>query len=346
MARLASQEKLGFYPTPPVVVQAIKRMLNPSPKARIIDTCCGEGDALWQIAQGTDCITYGVELDKPRYLKAKQKLHHVLWCDALHEFICTRDAFSLLFLNPPYDTTDVSEEEKAERVEMQFLRKHFSLLQNGGVLVFVIPFRVATQAIRFLHTKCRELYIFRFPEDEYWVFKQVVIIAVKGKPNGKQIAESTALLSRLTDLTSYTAFEVLDDITEAELEIELPAPSGGEIMFKSVRLDPDEAALKVKNSPLWKQVKAELFRKKSLSSVHPLMPLREGHLAMLLASGLMNGEVHGRDGRLIIKGSVKKEKVKTDEYEGDSVKTIIRDKYKIQVRAIRFEPEPEIVTIA
>jgi len=114
MARLASQEKMGYYPTPPEVVEQLRRVLTIPQGARLIDTCCGEGDALARIAEGTGAVTYGCELDRERYIKAKQKLNYILWSDSLNELICSKDSFDLLFLNPPMTTTTGMRKRKAK----------------------------------------------------------------------------------------------------------------------------------------------------------------------------------------------------------------------------------------
>ncbi|MBW1953775.1 MAG: class I SAM-dependent methyltransferase, partial [Deltaproteobacteria bacterium] len=43
MARLASQAKMGYYPTPPGVVEHVKTgLVLPGPGLyRLLDTCCG-----------------------------------------------------------------------------------------------------------------------------------------------------------------------------------------------------------------------------------------------------------------------------------------------------------------
>ena len=48
MARLASQAKLGYYPTPPGIVAHLKQALALSGPGtyRCLDSCCGEGEAL------------------------------------------------------------------------------------------------------------------------------------------------------------------------------------------------------------------------------------------------------------------------------------------------------------
>lgn len=67
MARIASQAKMGYYPTPPPVVEHIKSALSLSSLGpfRFLDTCCGEGEALRLLAAGFGPAveTYGVELD-------------------------------------------------------------------------------------------------------------------------------------------------------------------------------------------------------------------------------------------------------------------------------------------
>ena len=49
--RLAAQAKMGYYPTPPMVVSLITGILvrNGPDKIRILDPCAGEGHALNEI---------------------------------------------------------------------------------------------------------------------------------------------------------------------------------------------------------------------------------------------------------------------------------------------------------
>ena len=83
--RLAAQAKGGFYPTPPRVVDLIADLIN-TPSGyynrgrntlRILDPCCGAGEALAQLAQRLDrpnaipIQTYGVELHRDRAQEAE-----------------------------------------------------------------------------------------------------------------------------------------------------------------------------------------------------------------------------------------------------------------------------------
>ena len=134
MARLASQAKLGYYPTPPGIVEHVKKAIALAEPGtyRCMDTCCGEGEALAQLTNGLGnqesiIETYGVELDEGRYQVATQKLDKVLWGDALNEITVSSKAFSLLWLNPPYDWDD------SRRLEAQFPRSAFALPGASGL---------------------------------------------------------------------------------------------------------------------------------------------------------------------------------------------------------------------
>ena len=66
-----------------------------------------------------------------------------------------------------------------------------------------------------------------------------------------------------------------------------------------------QAATVVRKSPLWQELRTATAAK-SFNDLRPLAPLRQGHLAMLLAGGFMNGEVCANGRHLVIKGSVRK----------------------------------------
>lgn len=75
------------------------------------------------------------------------------------------------------------------------------------------------------------------------------------------------------------------------------------------------------------------------------MPLRHGHLAQLLACGMMNGVVFDRDDRnpLLVKGITKKIVETRVEHENGKEKIIERDKIVITINAIN--QRGELITI-
>jgi len=350
MARLASQMKMGFYPTPVEVVEQIKSMLKIAPGARLIDTCCGEGEALKIIADGNKVETYGVELDRERFLKAREVLDHVLWADAVNEFVCSKGVFGLLWLNPPYDTQEGGYEQEKARLEVEFLSDHWRYLQDGGVLVYIVPFMILKKVASFFQRRCKNLAVLSFPYNYYWNFKQVVVMCTKGRPKKDEAARNMEVFQAAIGTGENLAPDKLPTTADAGAdaglvyEVQAVREEDDDFTFRSFRLDPDEGLERLKTSPVWDKAQKYVFPTE-MTSIRPLTPLREGHLAMLLASGMMNGEVIGENGqRLIVKGSVKNVSHETREETETMVKTIQTTRHEITVRVICFDPL-EIVTI-
>ncbi|MBC7106444.1 MAG: class I SAM-dependent methyltransferase, partial [Firmicutes bacterium] len=118
--RLAGQAKAGYYPTPAVVVDRLKHILKfPEEPFAALDPCCGEGDALALLLEGTGGRGYGVELDLSRAKRAREKLHRAV-PGAFELAKVPARAFSLLFLNPPYAWEVGGQGEKQQRKELLF----------------------------------------------------------------------------------------------------------------------------------------------------------------------------------------------------------------------------------
>jgi len=341
MARLASQEKMGYYPTPINVVEDLKKIINIQPKARLLDTCCGEGQALSIIAKGTETETFGVELDRQRSKKAQEVLQQIVWGDALYEFRASKKAFGLLWLNPPYDNVEVDLEQKIERLEKQFLSKHWDYLQDRGVLVYIIPFDVLKKVASFFYRRCTNLNVLSFPWSDYQKFKQIVLLCAKPKsgqrPGHDEVKKNIELLESVCRNEFSEVPENLDNTDEAvEAGIRYHVPAAAEIdnfYFWSRRFNPDQAIKQVKMSAVRNRVVKIVLPVTTTNKVQTLAPLREGHIAMLLASGMMNGEIIGDDNKkLIVKGSAKKIKQKTTEENDSTEKYIEIDRYQIGLK--------------
>ncbi|MBM9514258.1 DUF6094 domain-containing protein [Desulfogranum marinum] len=57
MARLASQAKAGFYPTPDTVCDLLIQKIEFADGARCCDPCCGEGKTLSRLTQSAATMT-------------------------------------------------------------------------------------------------------------------------------------------------------------------------------------------------------------------------------------------------------------------------------------------------
>jgi SAM-dependent methyltransferase len=76
--RIEGQKKMGFYPTPDSVVELARSYLDFGDAAfNVLDPCCGKGNALSDLIQGTKGLGYGVEINEKFVPVAKQKLFKV-----------------------------------------------------------------------------------------------------------------------------------------------------------------------------------------------------------------------------------------------------------------------------
>ena len=144
----------------------------------LLDPCCGCGKALRQIAQGNNCYAYGVELDESRAEEAQTRLHRVGFGSFFYSRI-SREAFHLLFLNPPYLSV-LNESGGKSRHEKRFLIESFPALAYGGLLIYVIPYyRLTPDICRVLVDNFSDLTVWRFSDAEFKKFKQVAVFGVR-----------------------------------------------------------------------------------------------------------------------------------------------------------------------
>ena len=195
--RLAAQAKGGFYPTPPRVVDLVSQLLygargrqRSADTLRILDPCCGSGDALAQFAgllrdrSTVPVETCGVELHRDRAEQAAHVLDRALACDLFATSIAN-NAFGVLFLNPPYDF-----DSEDKRTEHAFLMHTTRYLTEGGLLLFIVPKQRLSVSARYLSSHYRDIRCWAFPSPEREVFDQVVLIGRrKSEPSPDAYAE-------------------------------------------------------------------------------------------------------------------------------------------------------------
>ncbi|KAA0257548.1 class I SAM-dependent methyltransferase [Deferribacter autotrophicus] len=343
MARLESQKKMGYYPTPKEVVEQIRELLSFSAGARCLDTCCGTGEALATLTKNAPVRTYGVELDKERAITARQKLYKVLNCDALYETRITNNAFDLLFLNPPYDwDVKENETENSEKTEKKFLQFHLRYLNTKGVIIYVIPFLSLKYTYRFF-LRMKNLRVLAFPEELYKQFKQIVIIGKSTPFADKELINNNRnMLKNIINMVdSERAYETLwttESILTSDYRplYEVEANTVELKTFSSTRIDPEDAIEQLKNSVVYTEFN-KLTKIQKVEEIRPLAMLRNGHLAMLLASGIMNGRLKNNKYDLIVKGSIKSYMEKTDsDYDEEKASLVEKSvkKYQIVVRSL------------
>jgi SAM-dependent methyltransferase len=330
--RLMARIKMAYYPTPVSVVERIKTFIRFTDGCTILDPCCGEGNALAKLAEGTNAKTFGIEIDGHRAEGAKTKLHFVLKC-GYEQTRISNSCFSCLFLNPPYDWE--TEDEGNERKEKVFLKETMKYLKPKGLLVYIIPqSRLDKGIAKILAYRFENFLTFKFPVEEYEAFKQIVLFAVKKKENG--IDEEA-----LAKLIQVPSIELKEIPSKEEPVYELP--SSKEIpLFRSTVIDEEELEKEVAQSPLWEKFK-ELARVEEQKLENPPLPLHTGHLGLLLANGCLDGIVGKGQDMHIVKGKVEKIVNKYTELKGEVVEERELEQYKVSIKILK--QDGEIITL-
>lgn len=330
MARLASIANAGFFATPPEMTDHIRTYLTAPHGGRALDPCAGEGIALGSLAASLHLEPYANELNQERAKHAAAHITQV--CDTLHQLPrrelphrdtttpnrviegdfrvmnTAKDGYNLLYLNPPYDSGG---EDGDKRLEFTFLKKASYWLQPGGVLVFLVPMTalLTKDMVSYLSSTYDRMLVTRFPQPDYDRFHQVVIFGVR-RP--KQIMPDMDFVTQLTQ----AAFDTISDLSawpygilmpQTQPIYELPRlrkPTGH--LFRSLFIEPDAADEEAKSlGAATTAIYARHLHPQTdnMAGFRPLMPLKVGHLAGLLAAGFLDNQViENDDQRLLIKG--------------------------------------------
>jgi len=333
-----------IFPTPESVTPLVAKYLTRGSEGliRILDPCAGTGAALRQIGDGLHAETFGIEVDLERGNLAKETLTRCLVTDYRNTRI-SHGAFSLLWLNPPYDWAARSSDiERSERYERTFLRDCVCYLCPGGILVYLIPQnRLDSRIARMLSYRFQEIMVYRFPEEAHKSYRQLVILGIlKRKP-----ASDEAVAEHLKNCGPQNiAIPSIPIDPPRVYEVPL-SPGKSDFLFRSTQIDPDDLYDEILRHGLFDRLRTMTMPLRLCEKIRPIMPLRHGHLAQILACGLMNGTVWDKEKRnpLIIKGITTKEVKQSVEIEGDCERHIETDVIKITIRA--FNREGDLLTI-
>lgn len=175
--------KNGYYPTDePTLERALNALMPSDGPMCILDPCAGEGVAIAEAAYalGRDqAKAFAVEFDAERARHARGLVDHCLHADLMDTMV-SKQSFGLLWLNPPYGdlSKDVNgnigyQGQGRARLEKLFYQRSLSLLQYGGMLVFIVPgYVLDAELVGWLTRHYTDLRIYRAVETQ---FKQVVI---------------------------------------------------------------------------------------------------------------------------------------------------------------------------
>ena len=298
LGRLMNRVRMGYQPTDPAHVDLLRRaVVFPPEPINLIDPCCGEGEALARFADGANAVTYGVEIDDLRGERARHRLHRVGFGSFFYSRV-SAGAFQGLFLNPPY--LSVRTEYGSRRQEKAFLADSLRLLQEGGLLIYIIPYyRVTPDICRVLCENFDNLRVHRFMDQEFKRFRQVVFLGTK-IPRREAFRTAERLCAYMLSPQNIPA---LDQLPEGAYT--LPSAAKPVEQFAGAQFNVWELAEQLKRS----KSLSHLFEDRTLDmrERRPLLPMNLSQIGLIGASGLMNGLVEC-DTPHVIKGRIVKEK--------------------------------------
>lgn len=307
MARIESQVRLGYYPTPDKTLALVCSALRPAAATpedggkglQLLDPCAGTGAALTRISAslrqqtGSPVVARAIELESARARECREVIPETLNCSCF-DASCSKEATSLLLLNPPYDWDHQASDHRAQRLEKSFYQATLDYLAPEGVLVFIIPIAVAQDVhlAKSLSYRFLNLRIFKLPEGEFERFSQVVIFGVR---------------RRHDTYTEGGAREVVEMVNNAEgldkaagsFQYDVPAVKAPTV-FRDFHPSVADMEKELPGSPLLTELGRVLAPPESVAGLHPMMPLSVGHLATLLTAGVINGLIANGAGELIV----------------------------------------------
>lgn len=326
--RLAAQMRGGFYPAHEEAIALAASFLCPSAQGSftILDPCAGEGAAIRQLGDLLGCplaTTYAIELDDSRAeaLHATLAGANVLAPASFFGCRASGGGFSFIWLNPPFDQS-----YGGHRVEEQFLRTATDWLMPSGVMALVCPEHVADEysdARRYFTTYYENCTIVPFPEN-HRPFNEVAMFGQKpARPR---------LDGR--DSSGRRSWESVQAPNKFRYAI---PPGKGPRLFQKIEPTESELRRMLKQSPLHTHWTVP----PDVPLPSPPLALGIGHVALLLASGHLNGVVHpeGKPPH-VVRGTARKRSFVSDltdtvNLDGSTTtKTTISERIELIVRTV------------
>lgn len=321
MSRVMNKIKSGFYASPVEQGEYISKLLDVQGEGNWLDTTCGEGAILAQLANAFpehNIHTYGIEIDKARALKAKECLTETLH-SAIEAAVVQNKAFSCCYLNPPYDHTMKGvDDNKADRKEYIELVRATKYLADGGLMIYTIPsYRFADEKIsRFLASNFTSSGIVRYSNSDYDAFKQCVFFGNKVKessiePNPRLIE----FLSSMDDEEFVKSKVTPINLLVGRHKFKVPEIQQKISKFFSRKDYKYSYYDSIKENKGFKFLVDTLKPKTVEIGGDPVLPVSQGQMALLLSTGLLNSMVGENDTLHLVQGLESVSQVEEQERE-------------------------------
>jgi len=323
--RSAARLKMGYYPLPESEGKKLRALLSfPSP-ASVIDPCVGQGTALELVTSDASVWRYGVELDAERAHIAGSKGIETIHGNAF-DTIARPESFSLLYLNPPYDSEIGTTANR--RMEAVFLEHTYRWSRMEGVLILVIPFERLHDCTGILSSHFTSLKVFRMTDPDSVQYRQIAVFGVRHEVRGSAVEKNKR---QLHGIGLYGSFLELEELQPGACAPYSVPPSGeATLNYRGLPYDVLEDLLPL--SGAWRQVAPLLMPHDDVATGRPITPLHGGHVGLLCTAGLLNGVFGEGENRLIARWRSVKHVTTFVEEDGDAEIIHHRERWTNELR--------------
>ena len=285
--RHAARLKMGYYPLPECEGEKLRSLLTYTQPASVIDPCVGQGTALHVITRDAPVRRYGVELDAERARIASSKGIETIQGNAF-DAIAKLESFSLLYLNPPYDSEIGSIANR--RMEAVFLEHTYRWLMMEGVLVLVIPFERLQDCTGILSSHFTALSILRMTDPDSVQYRQVAVLGIRREVRGAAVESNKR---QLQSVGLYGSFLKVPELQPGACSpYSVPFSAEAAMSYRGLPYDLLEDLLP--HSGAWRQAAALLLPQDDITTGRPITPLHGGHVGLLHCGAPERGLRRGR----------------------------------------------------
>jgi hypothetical protein len=316
---------MGYYPLPESEGKKLRALLSFASPASVIDPCAGQGTALELVTGDASVRRYGVELDAERARIASSKSIETIQGNTF-DAIAKPETFSLLYLNPPYDSEIGTVANR--RMEAVFLEHTYRWLRMDGVLILVIPFERLHDCSGMLSSHFAALNVFRMTDPDSVQYRQIAVFGVRREVRGSAVENNKRQLHSIGFCGSFLELAELQPGACAPYSV--PPSEEATLNYRGLPYDVLEDLLP--QSGAWKQVVPLLMPREDVATGRPITPLHGGHVGLLCTAGLLNGVFGDGENRHIARWRSVKHVTTFVEEDGDAEIIHHRERWTNELR--------------
>lgn len=325
--RNVARLKMGYYPLPEAEGAKLRSLLSFDGPASVIDPCVGQGAALNLVTHDAPALRYGIELDAERARIARSKGIETVQGNTF-DAIVKPESFSLLYLNPPYDSEIGTIGNR--RMEAVFLEHTYRWLRMEGVLILVIPFERLRDCTGLLSSHFTSLKVFRMTDPDSVQYRQIAVFGVRHEVRGSAVENNKR---QLQSVSLYRSFLELSELQPgACAPYYVPPSEEATLNYRGLPYDLLEDLLP--QSGAWKQAVPLLMPREDVATGRPITPLHGGHVGLLCTAGLLNGVFGGGKDRHIARWRSVKHVTTFVEEDGDAQIIHHRERWTNELRLV------------